>query len=79
MQESGLWIELLLEGSSEPLGRWRWSSSVPREGEIVEHEGSDLEVIRARWSTQEPSIVRLSVRAHPTAEPSVAISTTIGQ
>ncbi len=65
MQEIGLWIELVLEGSSEPLGRWRWSSSVPRAGEIVEHEDTDLEVIRARWSTQDPSIARLTVRAHP--------------
>jgi hypothetical protein len=63
MQEIGLWIELVLEGSSQPLGRWRWSSSVPREGELVEHEDADLEVIRVRWSTQDPSIVRLIVRA----------------
>jgi hypothetical protein len=64
MQDMGLWIELVLEGSPQPLGRWRWSSSAPRTGELVEHEGSELEVVHARWSTEDPSVVRLTVRAH---------------
>jgi hypothetical protein len=63
MQTIELWIELVLEGAREPIGRWKWAPAVPRAGEIVQHEGGDLLVVAVTWSTTDPRMARLTVRA----------------
>jgi len=56
-------VELILDGATEPLGRWPWAPSAPRRGELIEHEGAKLEVVGITWSTRDPGTARLTVRA----------------
>jgi hypothetical protein len=63
VQNVDQWIELVLEGATEPLGRWKWAPAIPRPGETIEHEGRDLEVSGITWSTTDPRTARLAVRA----------------
>jgi hypothetical protein len=63
LRDVSVWVELVLEGATEPLGRWPWGPAVPVTGDILEHEGRELRVVEVRWSTADPSTVRLVVRA----------------
>ena len=57
------WVEVVLDGATEPLGRWPWAPTAPRRGELIEHEGANLEVVGITWSTRDPRTARLTVRA----------------
>lgn len=41
----------------------QWPESVPRVDDIIEHDGDDLRVVAVRWSTADPRIVKIRVRA----------------
>jgi hypothetical protein len=63
LRDITFWVELVLEGGHEPLGRWPWGPAVPGIGDLVDHEGRDLRITSVRWSTTDPSTVRLIARA----------------
>jgi hypothetical protein len=50
------------EQATQSLGKWAWTESPPRVGEIVEHDGTDFEVASVRWSTAVAHVVVVTLR-----------------
>jgi len=55
-------VELTLDQQpARSMGKWPWPETLPREGDTIEHEGSDYEVTSVRWSTVDPHQVEVRV------------------
>lgn len=63
LEISSLIVELRsTSGDGRSIGTWPWPEAVPQKGHVIEHDGSEYEVMSVRWSTAGPRQVQVHVR-----------------